>query len=208
MLCGRTVARKKLGVAKTILALQGAREELNTTDTIKRGTSQPPMTDYEIALIAGGFGIAGTLLGVFFTYRLSLKVADQQFQHLKVVSKLDARHVAEQNFVAAFSEEHAALLNDEELSIPLDDYLRRAYHAKHKIAITTFRHFLEADLRASFDAACYEYHSGKITEDMIETGIPKREAMFMEYMGHPFGGNPYEKARTRLSQMLSFAGYE
>ena len=152
--------------------------------------------------------ILGAAVGSFITYRFAVTLADRQFQHLKAVSKLDAWHAAAQTFVTALSEELATLEGNEELSIPLDDYLRRAYHAKHKAAITIFRHFLEGDLRARFDAACYEYHSGKTTDEMAETGIPKREAMFMEYMGHPFPGNPHEKARTRLSTVLAFAKYE
>lgn len=61
------------------------------------------MTNYEIALITGGMGIAGALLGILFTYKLSLKPMDRQFLHLQAVSKLDTWHVAAHNFVSAFS---------------------------------------------------------------------------------------------------------
>ena len=85
------------------------------------------MSDYEIALVTGGMGIAGALLGVIFTYRLSLKAIDRQFQHLQAVSKLDAWHVAAQKLVDSFAEELAALDGDDELTVSLDEYLRRAY---------------------------------------------------------------------------------
>lgn len=152
--------------------------------------------------------ILGAVVGSFITYRFGITLADRQFQHLKAVSKLDAWHAAAQNFVAVFSEELATVEGEEELTIPLDDYLRGAYRAKHKAAISTFRHFLEPALSARFDAACYQYHSGRTTEEMIETGIPKRDAMFMEYMGHPFPGDPYQKARNRIQAILQFAKHE
>ena len=166
------------------------------------------MADYDIALISGAMGIAGTLLGVIFTHRLSMKSADRQFIHLQQISKIDAWHVAAQNFVSAFSEELATVEGREEIPILLDEYLRRAYHAKHKAAITAFRHFLDGGRRDSFDAACKEYQGGKTMDEMIETGISAREAKFIEYMGSPFPGNPFKKAEQRMHTLLEFAKHK
>jgi hypothetical protein len=169
------------------------------------------LTVYELALIAGGFGIAGTLLGVLGTYRLSINLADMQFRHLREISKLDAWRAAAKEFVAAFSLELATLEGNEELPIGYDDYLRRAYDSKHKVAITTFAHFVPKIKSAGFKAACQEYHSSQVTQDMIETGISPREAMFIEYMGMPFFHptlRPHELAASRIHAILEFARHE
>ena len=169
------------------------------------------LTAYELALIAGGFGIAGTLIGVLGSYHLSIKLADRQFKHLREISRLDAWHAAVREFVAAFSEELATLEGNEELPIRYDEYLRRAYDAKHKVAIATFEHFVPESKRAGFKAACQQYHSSKVTQDMIETGIPPSEAMFMEYMGHPFKHptlTSHALAASRIHAMLEFARHE
>lgn len=166
------------------------------------------LTAYELALIAGGFGIAGTLLGVLGAYRLSIKLAYRQFEHLREVSRLDAWHASAREFVASFSDELAILDAEEELSIRLDEYLLRAYDAKHKSAIATFEHFVHEGSLASFKATCKEYHSSAKSEEMIETGMSVREAMFIEYMGHPFYHpqlTPYQLAAERIRAMLAFA---
>ncbi len=164
------------------------------------------MSDYAIALVTGGMGIAGALLGVIFTYRLSLKAIDTQFQHLQAVSKLDAWHVAAQRLVDSFSEELAVLEGDDELTVTLDEYLRRAYLTKHRVAITTFRHFLDTDTCARFDKACQEYHSSAAaTEHLIETGFPRQKAMFIEYMGHPFNTDPCQTAINKIRAVLAYA---
>lgn len=166
------------------------------------------LTAYELALIAGGFGIAGTLIGVLGAYRLSIKLADRQFQHLREVSRLDAWHTSANKFAASFSDELAILDGNEELSIRLDEYLLQAYDTKHKSAIATFEHFIpESDL-ACFKAACKEYHTSARSEEMIETGMSLREAMFIEYIGHPFLHpqlTPHQLAAKRIRAMLAFA---
>ena len=90
---------------------------------------------YELALIAGGFGIAGTLLGVLAAYRLSMKLADRQLMHMREISKLDAWHAAAHEFVSAFSKDLATLESGASLGQDLSDFLRAAYDARHVQAI-------------------------------------------------------------------------
>lgn len=166
------------------------------------------LTAYELALVAGGFGIAGTLIGVLGAYRLSIKHADRQFEHLRDISRLDAWHASARQFVASFSDELAVLDANEELAIRLDEYLLRAYDAKHKSAIATFEHFVPEGSLVDFKAACREYHSSAKSEEMIEAGMSSREAMFVEYMGYPFYHaqlTPYQLAAKRIRAMLAYA---
>lgn len=169
------------------------------------------LTAYELALIAGGFGIAGTLIGVLGAYRLSIKLADRQFQHLREVSRLDAWHASAREFVAAFSDELAVLDANEELSIPLDQYLLLAYDTKHKSAIATFEHFLPEGGLAGFKAVCKDYCCSAKSEEMIGMGMTVQDAMFVEYIGHPFFHpqlTPQQLAARRIRAMLAYAKAE
>lgn len=166
------------------------------------------MNEYGVALASSALGIAGTLLGVLFTYRLSMESAKAQLANLRAISKLEARYSAESLFVSAFSEELAAIEGGEELNSGLDDFLRRAHHAKHKTAAIEFRRILDNEERLKFDIVWKQYHSGQATQDMIETGMLQNEAMFIEYSGYPFEGDPYKKARERINLLLAFAKFE
>lgn len=119
---------------------------------------------------------------------------------------------AAKDFRAAFSEELAFLRSRAELNVGLYDYLFNAYDAKHKIAIAVFEGFLPKVRLASFRAACHEYHSGQSVDgeplDMFAMGASYKEALFVEYVGHPFSHpimNSRELAVHRIEQLLSFA---
>jgi hypothetical protein len=150
--------------------------------------------------------LLGAAVGALITYRFALVLAKKQFEYMKAVSRLDGRHAAARVFVDAFAEELAALEDEStDLRMMVDDYLRDAYHGKHKKAIVSFRHFLDARERHHFDKAVLEYHSGEATENMESTGFSKREAMFIEYIGHPYEGDPRRKAAERMHAILKFA---
>ena len=163
------------------------------------------MSEYHVALVSGGLAIAGTLLGVIFTYRLAIKSADRQFQHLRDISKMDALHAAGRELVQAFAQELAVLDGREELPVELDVFLLRAHHAKHKTAIAAFRSHLDVSRRGAFDAACKQYHCEQTAEDMMEVGVPRDQAMFFEYMNGRSQGDPYQLAAERIHAILSFA---
>jgi len=173
------------------------------------------LTSYELALIAGGIGIAGTLIGVLCTYWLSIRLADRQFKHLREISKLDAWHVAAGKFSAAFSEELAVLESGDELSVELDTYLFNAYEAKHKVATAAFEHFLSEVDRKRFSAACHQYHSGQKVDgeplDMFEMGATYKQALFVEYQSGISWHHPVSRrvlAVNRIRELLAFARHE
>lgn len=167
------------------------------------------LTAYQITVISGGCGIVGTLLGVLATYRLSLHVAEKQFSHLREISKLDAWHVAANNFNASFADELGRLESGETLPIFINEFLFNAYEGKHKLAIATFGHFVPESKRQAFIAACEQYHSGN-KQICDELGYKYKEAIFSEYIMEVFtpgGANPYKLAAKRIRAILEFAKY-
>jgi hypothetical protein len=61
------------------------------------------LSAYELSLIAGGFGIAGTLLGSLVTYRLSIKLTNIQATHAIELSERNAREIACAKLRSAFA---------------------------------------------------------------------------------------------------------
>ena len=61
------------------------------------------LTAYELAWVAGGFGIAGTLLGVLLTYRLSIRLTKIQAAQAIELSERNSKSVACAKFRAAFA---------------------------------------------------------------------------------------------------------
>ena len=61
------------------------------------------LSAYTLAAIAGGFGIAGTLLGAVVTYRLAIKLADAQAAHARALAEKQALIVARDKLHAAFA---------------------------------------------------------------------------------------------------------
>lgn len=113
----------------------------------KEDPSQLNISAYEIALIAGGFTIIGTLLGALLGYRFSLSFA-----------KVTERHRAAMKIRDAFKDEILALNPARhEMRIDLSDFLENAF-SKHRAAVLDFSYFLEAKDRTAFYTAWYEYH--------------------------------------------------
>jgi hypothetical protein len=167
------------------------------------------LSAYEIALISGGFGIAGTLIGVLGTYRLSLQLAEKQFSHLREISKIDAWHVAANSFTVAFSEELARLESGETITVPIDEFLLNAFERKHKVAIATFEHFIPSSKRPAFIESCKQYHSGN-KQVCDGLGFSYKDAMFSEYIIEQItasGADPYKLAAQRIRAILEFAKY-
>ena len=151
--------------------------------------------------------VTGAAVGAWITYLFAIKLADRQFRHLIEVSKLDAQRIAAKEFRAAFDPELSAVESTAELGVNLDIYLLNAYKAKHRVAITTFGHFVPASDRERFKAACQQYHSGYQFE-----GTSEEEALFFEYQPghppHPSGMTRRALAVARIHALLSFASLE
>ena len=165
------------------------------------------LTLYQIALISGGFGIVGMLIGVLATYYLTLKITDKQFLHMREISKIDAWHVAASEFNAAFANELAILESDDIQPLMIKDFLFSAYETKHQAAIATFQHFIPNASCAAFNAACQKYHSNN--KDICDgVAFSYKEAMFSEYNEIPFNSpeiKPHELAVQRIRDILEFA---
>jgi hypothetical protein len=114
---------------------------------------------YEIALIAGGFTIVGTLLGAWLGYRLSLSLTN-----------VTERRRAAIKFREAFKEELLAL-NPAQYAMKVDlaTFLENAF-PKHRAAVFDFAYFLEPKERTAFYAAWYEYYCHPKTQN--ENTIP------------------------------------
>ena len=159
------------------------------------------LTAYKLALIAGGLGIAGTLIGVMGAYRLSLKVAEQQFLHLREIAKLDAWHVAAHEFVAAFSGDLATLEAGVNSGFDLQGFFRSAY-ARHSQAVVAFTHFVPEHLKPAFKCAwkrhCYGVSSNgeALSPDDEELAMAHSTLLFLHY------SNEFNLADRQLPRLL------
>ena len=164
------------------------------------------MSDYAIALITGGMGIAGALLGVLFTYRLSLKAIDRQFHLLQAVSKLDAWHFAAGEFISALAPDLRMLEEDDGTVGNLMDFMRRAYRERHMRAAAKFEHFVAEDRRGAFKAEWQRYCYGQHTPD--DESPPREELLFLYCdSGRPPPGaeSSTQYVVHRLHALLSYA---
>lgn len=152
-------------------------------------------------IIVASIGVLGTAAVAWFSHTLSKR------------REAIARFLtAAKDFRAAFVEELAFLESGSELSIRVDEFLLRAYDAKHLNAFSTFEHFVPNADRAAFKAAWQLYHSGQQVDgepvDVRAMGITHREALFIEYCGagfkHPTLG-PHQLAAHRIRELLAFA---
>lgn len=169
------------------------------------------MTDYEIALISGSLAIAGTLLGVIFTYRLSIKSADRQFEHLKAVAKLDAWHVAAREFIKAFASKLSSLETNSESIGDVMDFLRRTYDTQ-SAAVAVFEEYLPIDrkqaLRAAWLRHCYNGEDPNDTDNPKWSGLDHDSLLFLHYcteLNLANASSGRREAIERLRVLMAFA---
>ena len=156
------------------------------------------MTDYEIALITGGMGIAGVLLGVRSTYHLSMKVADRQFSHLQEIAKIDAWHIAAHQFIEAFAGDIVTIEARTEPPGDIMDFLRSEY-PRHAKAVAVFEHFVSdakrINLKAEWEKHCYGEKGVDWPTDEDVSGLGHDELLFLHYCSS--ATEPY-RSTTRL----------
>jgi hypothetical protein len=169
------------------------------------------MTEYEVALISGALAIAGTLLGVIFTYRLSIKSADRQFGHLKTVAKLDAWHIAAREFIQAFAPQIAALEANSEKIGDVMDYLRRTFDT-HSAAVAAFTSYVPDDrvlaFRAAWQRHCYDDEDPNDRENPKWSGLDHDSLLFLHYSNEFHLARPTsarDEAVKRMQALLGFA---
>jgi hypothetical protein len=102
---------------------------------------------YDMALVAGGFTLAGVLLGAFVTYRFAGNLA-----------RANARRDAGRRLREAFAPELGILdpvTGDKTVNV---GQLLKHEFAKHRTAVTEFAFHLSGDERDRFEAAWSEYY--------------------------------------------------
>lgn len=161
------------------------------------------MSDYEIALITGGMGIAGTLAGAVVAYRLTLAVADKQFKHLQAISKLDAWHVAAREFIQAFTTELAVLDSGSNQTGSTMDFLRASY-AVHSKAVVTFERYIpeprQHAFRIKWKHHCYGEPDVDWPRHETESSMDHDDLLYLHYERAPT-----TSAASRISDLLAFA---
>ena len=169
------------------------------------------MTDYEIALVSGSLAIAGTLLGVIFTYRLSIKSAERQFEHLRAISKLDSFNSAAREFRKEFGSELASLETNSDSLGDVMNFLRRSY-AAHSTAVAVFEDHFPLDrgkaLRTAWLQHCYNGDDPNDTENTEWSGLDHDSLLFLHY-SNEFNLANRSSARVlameRIRALLAFA---
>jgi hypothetical protein len=140
------------------------------------------LTAFEIALIAGGFGIVGTLLGALVNHILSF---DR--------SRRDAKRFAGLKLRESFAPELARLQTQQNFLLPeSSDLLERAFE-KHHMAVNEFRFFLAGDELDSFTKAWEEYYKDPTGSD---------KPYFSQYMA--LSKEDIQKAIDRIKAILEF----
>lgn len=168
---------------------------------------------YILALVAGMFGIAGTVLGAVLTYRLSLRLVERQFKHLREVSKIDAWHVAAQEFVSAFSREIAILEGGIGVGVDLREMFQRAYDERHAQAIAKFEHFLSHSNKANFRRDwwyhCYGDSDDADTPDLMdrEELVKKAGFRFLHYSDEYWLHDTFAPQASALQALRKLASY-
>lgn len=137
------------------------------------------LTPYELALISGGFTVAGVLLGSFLTYRFALSLARQT-----------ARREAGRRLREAFAAEIAALHPvSGDHTADVEQLLASAF-LKHREAVTEFSFYLRPFERERFLEAWRSYYE-----------VCGSVRFFDYYMGE----KPWEKFQERVNAILAFA---
>lgn len=157
------------------------------------------LSAYEIALIAGGFGIAGTLLGALISYRFALRIAGVQFNNALCLGNVAARKDAACNLRAAFAPEIAALrvIGDYRNTGTRPKTVEKNYvvnllsnaYPKHSAAIEEFRHYISVE-----DAPAYQ----EAWEKYYQNG-------FEDYDGYDGTATPFTNFQNRVHAILRFA---
>ncbi len=114
---------------------------------------------YDIALIAGGFGIVGSLLGVLLSYRFALKIASANFNNAIRVGNISAYKEASNNLRAAFAPQLSAFRLDQEMSYTKIEVLLGANINSLKVEMEKFRFYVSSENLSAYDEACEKYQS-------------------------------------------------
>lgn len=139
------------------------------------------LSAYEISLIAGGFTILGSLIGILGTYWFALRL-----------SSINAKRDAGRQVVDAFKTELAQISNGKwSKEIDVEKMLQKA-QVKHKSAVITLRYYLSDSQKNELDEAWSEY---------CELGGSVR---FFDYYMKDDGEDLF---KLRVNKIISLAGH-
>ena len=117
------------------------------------------LTAYEIALISGGFGIVGTLFGVFLTHRLALHLANRQFDNAIRIDKVTAKKRAGASLRSTFARQMANIrFSNAQTAVEIQFILEKTLQ---EVLVETqkFRFYINSDHFEAYDRACTEYQT-------------------------------------------------
>lgn len=115
-----------------------------------------PTTNLDLAYIAGGFLICGTLLGSWITYRFALAIS-------KINNKIIAGNQLRSVFASALAE-YELIYGKGMYEI---DALLRRYLSAQATAIEVFRPFVAANKKTAYQEAWNNYHLPKGVIDSV-----------------------------------------
>ncbi len=146
------------------------------------------LTAYEIAVIGGGFAIAGTLIGAIVAYWLSVHLSSNQ-----------QRSVAAANFRAAFSiviSQMAIAQTDKKINI---ESLLVATFPDLAVAIETYRPFIHCEDRQAYQETWENYYLA---------GRTIRTVRFFDYdteISSNGAQSPFDIFSQRIEDILRYA---
>jgi len=162
---------------------------------------------YELALIAGGFGIVGALLGAWTTYRLSIKLSQSAHDNAIDLMQLQEFNKAAAEFRNAFLYEliflkhNACIPEGERTYTALNEFLFAGYVHRHLKAFEVFRNYLSSEERANIDKAWQGYCHYDIEGET--------EPDFTMYAEDIWEGKDTKKlALERIEEILKFAKHK
>lgn len=155
--------------------------------------------------------ILGAIVGAWITYRFAVTLTDRQFQHLQVISKLDAQHMAAREFMSAFAAEIAALESGAEGTGDVMDYLRMAFPVQSK-AVALFEQFVPdhklQGFRTEWKNHCYGENGVDWPAGESETGLGHENALYLHYstaMNPANRASASVRATQRIKALLTYA---
>ena len=117
------------------------------------------LTIYQITLISGGFGIAGTLLGTLASYRLALKLAEKQFDISIRLIKVTEFKAASRALTQSFAKQLATIRPVKNISVSNMQMIIEPSIKEMAVEMEKVRFFLSTNNLAAYDAACKEYQA-------------------------------------------------
>lgn len=117
------------------------------------------LTAYEIALISGGFGITGALLGAFLSYRFALRIARINLKNSIRLAQIGSYEEAANNLRAAFTPQLSIVRINQDISASDLQRLLDTSVELLTVEMERFRFYVSHENQPAYDDACKKYQS-------------------------------------------------